>query len=72
MAEVPPPSFIILMHREAEWPHHLQLQPIHAILGPLHLSEQAPLPIPNLQHTAFDQFMRATLIHLPDADDRIP
>jgi hypothetical protein len=69
---MPPPGFIILMHHETEWPCHLQLQPIHAILAPLHLGEQASLLIPNLQHTSFDQHARATLIHLLDAYDRVP
>jgi hypothetical protein len=49
------PGFIILMHREIEWPCHLQFQPLHPILGPLHSSEEALLPISNLQHAAFDQ-----------------
>jgi hypothetical protein len=74
MAEslVPPPSFIIMMHCETEWPCHLQLQPVHAILGPLHPSKETSLPIPNLQHAAFDQHVRAALVHLPNVDDRVP
>jgi hypothetical protein len=66
---VPPPGFIILMHCEAEWSGHLQLQPVHAILGPLHPGEETSLSIPNLQHIAFDQHARSTFIHLLDTDD---
>jgi hypothetical protein len=74
MAEslVPPPSFIIMMHCETEWPCHQQLQPVHAILGPLHPSKETSLPIPNLQHAAFNQHARAALVHLPNVDDRVP
>jgi hypothetical protein len=68
---VPPPSFIVLMHRETECHRHLQLQPVHMIIGPLHPDEETSLPIPNLQYTTFDQHTQATLVHLPDADDRI-
>jgi hypothetical protein len=66
---VPPPSIIVLMHRETEWPGHLQLQPVHAILGPLYPGEEAMPPIPNLQHSAFNQHTRASFVHLPNAND---
>jgi hypothetical protein len=68
---VPAPSIIVLMYRETEWPGHLQLQPVHAILGPLHPGEEVTPPIPNPQHSTFNQHVRATFVHLPNANDRV-
>jgi hypothetical protein len=68
---MPTPSVVVLMHHETEWPGHLQLQAVHAILGPLHPGEEAILVIPNLQHSAFNQHARASFIHLSNADDRV-
>jgi hypothetical protein len=59
------------MHRETEWPGHLQLQPVHAILGPLHPGEEAMPSISNPQHSAFNQHARASFVHLPNANDRV-
>jgi hypothetical protein len=71
MAEsfMPAPSVVVLMHRETEWSGHLQLQSVHAILGPLHPGEEAMLVIPNPQHSVFNQHARASFVHLPNAND---
>jgi hypothetical protein len=66
---VPVPSVILLMHREIEWLGHLQLQPVHAILGPLHPGEEAMPPIPNPQHSLFNQHVCASFVHLSNAND---
>jgi hypothetical protein len=50
---------------------HLQLQSVHAILGPLHPGEEAMSAIPNPQHSAFNQHARTSFIHLPNANDRV-
>jgi hypothetical protein len=68
---MPAPSVVVLMHRETEWPGHLQLQPVHAILGPLHPGEEAMPSIPNLQHSAFNQHARASFVHLPNTKDLV-
>jgi hypothetical protein len=65
------PSVVVLIHRETEWPGHLQLQPVHVILGPLHPGEEAMPTIPNPQHYTFNQHARASFVHLPNANDRV-
>jgi hypothetical protein len=55
---MPAPSVVVLMHHETEWPGHRELQPIHAILGPLHPGKEAMLVIPNSQHSVFNQRAR--------------
>jgi hypothetical protein len=59
------------MHRETEWLVHLQLQLVHPILGPLHPGEEAMSPIPNPQHSAFNEHVCASFVHLPNINDRV-
>jgi hypothetical protein len=57
MAEpfMPSPSVVVPVHCETEWPGHLQLQPVHAILSPLHSGEKAMLAIPDPRYSTLNQ-----------------
>jgi hypothetical protein len=71
MAEpfMPALSIVVPVHCETEWLGHLQLQPVHAVLGPLHLGEKAVLAIPDPQYSALNQYVWASFVHLPNAND---
>jgi hypothetical protein len=52
---MPASSVVVPVHCETEWPGHLQLQSVHAVLGPLHSGEKAVLAIPDPQYSALNQ-----------------
>jgi hypothetical protein len=49
------PGVVVLVHCEAEQPHHLQLQQEQLVLTPLDPGKKVMLAIPDVQHPIFDQ-----------------